>query len=103
MGTTSWHPSQDSSVPTAPLPQRPTTQEQAAGNAQWGFRGLTLRAKAGTGSQEGRPRDLPRAEHSSPMRTGLGAVALKLPLKAGLVMASTYKLTRSSLPPVLWT
>ena len=31
------------------------------------------------------------------MRTGLGAVALKLPLKAGLVMASTYRFTRSSL------
>lgn len=49
----------------------------------------TLRAKAGTGSQEGRPRERPREEQSSPMRTGLGAVALKLPLKAGLVMAST--------------
>lgn len=59
--------------------------------------GLTLSAKAGTGSQDGRPMLLPMALQSSPMVTGFGAVALKLPLKLVLVMASTNKATRSSL------
>ena len=40
---------------------------------------------------------LPMVLHSSPMVTGFGAVALKLPLKRVLVMASTNKATRSSL------
>lgn len=58
---------------------------------------VTWRANSGTGSQEGRPSTRPRDEHSSDMRTGLGAVALYVPLKEGLVAASMYRFTMSSL------
>jgi len=66
-----------------------------AGRAAGGAR--TARANAGTGIQDGRPSVEPSAEHSSVMRTGLGAVALYTPLKAGWVSALMYRFTRSSL------
>ncbi len=68
-----------------------TPAGQAAGGAR------TARANAGTGIQDGRPSVEPSAEHSSVMRTGLGAVALYTPLKAGWVSALMYRFTRSSL------
>ena len=57
----------------------------------------TARANAGTGIHDGRPSVVPSAEQSSVMRTGLGAVALYTPEKAGDVNASMYRFTRSSL------
>ena len=38
-----------------------------------------LRAKSGTGSQEGRPKTDPNCSHISPSRTGFGAVPLITP------------------------
>lgn len=57
----------------------------------------TWRAKSGTGSQEGRPSWPPSEEHSSDMRTGLGAVALYTPENDLSCSAWMYMFTRSSL------
>lgn len=41
----------------------------------------TLRAKSGTGNQEGRPNTSPSCRHNSVKRTGFGAVPLITPVK----------------------
>ena len=57
----------------------------------------TCKAKSGTGSQDGRPSTVPSDAQSSAILTGFGAVALYTPLNCVFWMASTKRLTKSSL------